>query len=78
MAGSKFEYLTATRMRELLISRKASAVELLDVHIERVRNSIRYSTPWSRSTKTAHAGRLGPQTMPARAARIWASFMAYP
>jgi amidase len=37
MAGSELEYMTATRMRELLISRKASAVELLDVHIERVR-----------------------------------------
>jgi amidase len=37
MAGSKLEYMTATRMRELLVSRKASAVELLDMHIECLR-----------------------------------------
>ena len=37
MTSSELEYMTATRMRELLLSRKASAVELLDVHIERVK-----------------------------------------
>ena len=37
MSGSDINYLTATRIKQMLATRKISAIELLDLHLHRVK-----------------------------------------
>jgi amidase len=77
MPANDSAYLTATQFKELLTSRRVSALELLELHLARVKKLNPAYNAVVALDEEERANRRAKRTMPSRAASISARCMAY-